>query len=144
MVFLFSNQVAKEWSHKWYGYFGFEEEFGIKPFVLEDYLDFSCPPDIRKKIVYYLKKSPVALVGFRDTVGKCKCGYGGLHSALYRSDGIWVWPDSLSHGVDRHNICIPNELLKRIIDADGIPPKEITVPCEDLPWPKTVGKDDAI
>jgi hypothetical protein len=135
-MFEFSNQIAYDWNHKWYGFFGAGEENGIKPFVLEDYLDYSCPPETKQKIVNYLRQSPVYIFSFEKTRTKCaKCG-DFLTTGLFRSDNIWLWPDSLSHVVEKHNICIPNEFLRRIIEADGIPPKEITVSDDHITWPK--------
>jgi hypothetical protein len=134
-MFMFSNQIANEWDFKWYGFFGAEEANGIKPFILEDYLDYSCPSEVKRKIVYYLRKSPVYLFSFETTRSKCKCG-DFLCTGLFRADGIWLWPDSLSHVVEKHNICIPNKMLKQILDVEGVPPTEIIAPNDQITWPK--------
>jgi hypothetical protein len=131
---MFSNQLAKEWKYQWFGFRGSEKKYVGRYYVLEDYVDKTCPPDVRKKLVFYLSNSPIALVG---QVPEDECGLCGdsIHTAMYRTDDVWLWPDHLSHDVDKHDFCIPNEMVNHIMSLNGIPPKESLVAVEDLPWP---------
>lgn len=132
--FMFPNQVAQEWNYKWYGFWGAEEKYIGKTYKLEDYVDKSCPPQIKEKIISYLSSSPVVLVG---QIPEEKCGLCGelVHPAAYRSDSVWLWPDGLLHDVSKHNFCIPNQMLEHILEQDGIPPENCGIPWKDLPWP---------
>jgi hypothetical protein len=131
---MFSNQLAKKWPYKWFDFRGDEEKYVGRFFSLDDYVDTTCPLDIRAKIVSYLSSSPIALVG---QVDKRRCGLCEelVHPASYRSDGIWLWPDHLSHDVEKHNFCVPNAMVEDILKRDGIPPETAGVPWQELPWP---------
>jgi hypothetical protein len=132
---MFSNQLAKEWKYKWFGYCGAEKEYIGRYYTLEEYVDTTCPPDILERIVFYLNNAPMVMVG---GVPASSCGFCEdlVYSAAHRSDGIWVWPDRLSHDVEKHHFCIPNEMVKHILDLNGVPPVKCGVPWEDLPLPR--------
>jgi hypothetical protein len=132
--FTFSNKLAKEWNYKWYGFRGAEEKYIGKTYKLEDYVDTSCPPEIKEKIISYLDTAPLVLVG---QVPERRCGLCDdlIHPAAYRSDGIWLWPDGLVHDVSKHNFCIPNQMLEHILEQDGTPPEYCGIPWQELPWP---------
>jgi hypothetical protein len=131
---MFSAKLAKEWPYKWYGFCGAEEKYIGKTYKIEDYVDTSCPPEIKGKIISYLENSPLVLAGQvpQDTCGLCE---ELVYPAAYRSDGIWLWPDRLSHDVEKHNFCIPNAMVEDILKQDGIPPETAGVPWQELPWP---------
>jgi hypothetical protein len=131
---MFSNKLSKEWSYKWYGFCGKEKEYVGRFYTLEDYVDTTCPPDILEKVIAYLSNAPLALVGQVDEIS---CGLCGelLHPASFRSDGEWLWPDRLSHDVEKHDFCVPNAMVEHILNQNGIPPKDYDVPWEELPWP---------
>lgn len=131
---MFSTQLAKEWNYKWYGFWGAEEKYIGKSYKQEDYIDTSCPPEIREKIVSYLSNAPIVLAG---QVPQDECGFCNelIYPAAFRSDGVWLWPDRLSHDVDKHNFCIPNAMVEHILEHNGIPSQDFDIPWQDLPWP---------
>jgi hypothetical protein len=131
---MFSNQLAKDWKYKWFGVWGAEEKYlGIK-YGKEDYIDTTCPSDIREKIAFYLENSPFALVAQQPSV-KCPFCREDIYLSAYRSDGIWLWSDSLAHYVGKHDFCVPNAMVEHILSLNGIPPEKLDQPWEDLPWP---------
>jgi hypothetical protein len=131
---MFSNQLAKDWKYKWFGFWGAEEKYIGRCYKREDYVDISCPTKIREKIVLYLSSAPMVLVG---QVPLDECGFCDepLHPASYRSDGVWLWPDRLSHDVAKHDFCVPNAMVEHILEHDGVPIQDFDIPWEELPWP---------
>jgi hypothetical protein len=86
-----------------------------KFYTLEDYVDTTCQPEIREKVISYLSQAPIALAG---QIPQRRCGLCDdlVYPASYRSDGTWLWPDHLSHDVEKHNFCIPNAMVKDILE----------------------------
>jgi hypothetical protein len=131
---MFSNKISKEWQYNWFGIWGAEEKYlGIK-YQKEDYIDTTCPKDIRDKIVFYLINAPFALVAQQPAV-KCPFCEDEIYLSAYKSDDTWLWSDSLVHYVAKHNFCIPNLMVEHILLADGVPPQELIKSHEELPWP---------
>jgi hypothetical protein len=60
---MFSSQLAKEWLYKWFGFRGKEQKYIGRFYTLEEYIDTTCPSDVRETIVSYLSHAPIALVG---------------------------------------------------------------------------------
>jgi hypothetical protein len=131
---MFSNQIAKEWKYKWFGFWGSEEKHLGKVYLAKDYIDTSCSEENRRKISNYLQYSPIILAGQQS---KQKCGLCDelAETPYYRSDGIWLWADSLGHYVECHNFCIPNAMAEHILSLNGTPPQDVNIEIEDLPWP---------
>lgn len=115
-------------------FLGYRKKYEGKIFQLEDYIDTSCPSDVKRKIISYLSETPVILAGQQPT---SKCGLCGelVEVPSFKSDGIWLWPKSLSHYVEKHSFCIPNAMAEHILLLDGIPPQDFDVDVKDLPWP---------
>jgi hypothetical protein len=124
---MFSNKLSKDWKYKWFGFRGSEKKYVGRYYMLEDYVDKTCPPEILTKVIYYLSNAPIALAG---QVPRDECGLCGelIDTAAYRTDGIWLWPDHLSHDVAKHDFCVPNQMVEHILASNGIPPKESGVP----------------
>jgi hypothetical protein len=131
---MFSNQLSQKWPYKWFGFRGDEKKYIGKFYTLEDYVDTTCQPEIREKVISYLSQAPIALAG---QIPQRRCGLCDdlVYPASYRSDGTWLWPDHLSHDVEKHNFCIPNAMVKDILERDGVAPKDLDIPWQDLPWP---------
>jgi hypothetical protein len=131
---MFKNQLASEWKYKWFGIWGAEKKTLGFQYQKEDYIDTSCPAESRKKIASYLHNSPFALVAQQPAAECPFCGED-IYLSAYKSDGIWLWTDSLAHYVEHHDFCIPNAMAEHILLLDGIPPKDFDIDVKDLPWP---------
>jgi hypothetical protein len=131
---MFANKLAREWKYKWFGFWGAEQKYEGKQYPIADYIDSTCPPEIIKQIVFYLGNAPVILVA-QQPEQQCSLCNASIYPSTYRSDGIWLWPDTLSHDVEIHDFCIPNAMVDHILSLDGVPPEESGVSVNSLPWP---------
>jgi hypothetical protein len=131
---MFSNQLSKTWKYKWYGFWGAELKYEGREYNLDEYIDNTCPVETLEKVLFYLDRAPI-VPGEKRSSQKCGLCDSILNYSLLKSDGVWLWNDSLIHYVKDHSFCIPNALVSRILSANGIPPKEIDVPFDRLPWP---------
>jgi hypothetical protein len=131
---MFSNQLAKDWKYKWFGFWGSEEEYEGRRYEIEDYVDSSCPIEIRQTIVSYLDTATVVLAGQHER-HKCALCDELLESASFRSDNVWLWTERLSHYVAKHDFWVPNAMVEHILLLDGIPPEKCEMSPESLPWP---------
>ncbi len=87
------------------------------------------------KINNYLVNSPI-----------CVASPGIVHSAFnkdrivgtssIRTDGRWVWHDTLPYYVREHGIALPQEFLEHMRHRNYVPPREDEVEMEELifPW----------
>lgn len=85
--------------------------------LLNDLVDSKWNPDDRAAIVRYLANAPVHCAVIGNHRATCAlCGLVDYNPSLKRSDGLWSWPDSLSHLVDAHAVRIPNDFVVHIQD----------------------------
>jgi hypothetical protein len=131
---MFSNQLAKDWKYKWFGFWGSEEEYEGRRYQIEDYIDSSCSAEVRQKIVSYLNNGTVVLAGQHEP-HKCAICDELLDSSSFRSDNVWLWTERLSHYVAKHDFWVPNAMVEHILMLDGIPPSHLNKTYEELPWP---------
>lgn len=129
-----ARKFAREWSKKWFGFWGREEQLTKEKFSLENHTDSTWMPDDRAKIIAYLNNTPVAIVAQTADV---ECGLCDeiVYDSCYRYDGEWLWPDSLAHLVEKHFFILPdlfvNHIRKNKYKCPDFPPVSIG----DLPWP---------
>jgi len=91
------------------GYWSDQYEKGVTP----AYLCGKYDPQIKEKIVSYLKS------GIRGTefLGYARCRFECEYSNTSQlgntdmTDGNWMWPEGLSHYVDKHNLLLPPKFL---------------------------------
>jgi hypothetical protein len=131
---MFSNQLAKNWKYKWYGFWGAEVELEGREYDLDEYIDYTCPTEILEKILFYLSNAP-EISSAQQPSQECFFCNEQLYLSVFKSDGVWLWNESLSHYVGKHHFCIPNEMVSHILLSDGIPPTKINIPLDRLPWP---------
>jgi hypothetical protein len=131
---MFSNHLAKTWKYKWYGFWGAEIEYEGREFDLDEYIDDTCSTIIVEKILFYLSNAPIILAAQQPSQ-KCGLCDEQVYYSVFKSDGIWLWNDSLSHYVANHHFCIPNEMVDHILSSEGIPPVAVDIPLDRLPWP---------
>jgi hypothetical protein len=131
---MFSNQISKSWRYKWYGFWGAEVETEGRVYDFAEYVDFTCPEEVLAQILFYIENSPEILAAQQPSQSCALCDEK-LYYSVFKSDGIWLWSDSLFHYVSKHNFCTPNEMVSHILLANGIPPTVIDIPLDQLPWP---------
>jgi hypothetical protein len=45
-------------------------------------------------------------------------------------DGVWLWPQGLAHYVERHSVCLPEELVETMRSHGWQVPAEETLPSK--------------
>lgn len=129
------DQLAATWPHKWFGFFDAppKNQYNLPQFA--DFVEANWLDGERDKVVGYLKNADCVLAGGMPHV-KCSLCDEKVSLASFRSDGVWLWPTLLAHDVERHEIRLPDEFLKKIREDNYIPsPCEIS--HEKLPWPES-------
>lgn len=120
------------WPHRWYGYWNYGAPASKFP-ALNDAIDVSWSPPDKKQLVTYLDGAPLVRV-YSYTGFLCPL-CAAMLDISERTDGVWVWPMSLSHFVKLHGVVIPDAFAGRIREQDYVPPSDFTGSIGDLPWP---------
>jgi hypothetical protein len=127
--------LFSKWPHKWFGIFSNSEELieGIPN--IESFIDSNWHPEDKSLIVNYLRTSPnvVASSAMPTSCMLCEERLGDPGS--FFSDGYWLWPERLVHYIEKHNLRIPDEMVKYIQEKKYLPPSELDIDLNDLPWP---------
>ena len=127
-----ARELAATWSENWYGFWGEEAElFG--EFDPDDHIDE--PPADKDRLVEYLRNAP-AVVEMPTSPVNCDLCDQELDASIYRSDGEWLWPDSLEHWVREHDVILPDRLVAHIRARRYRAPVKIDPDIYKLPWPK--------
>jgi hypothetical protein len=130
-----ATHLAESWNMNWFGFWGDEDQVTGVPFSIEDHVDASWHPDDLERLIRYLATSPIAAVT-QGTEGKCGLCDATVTDSCYRSDGVWIWPDTLAHLVEKHAFVLPARLVEHIRSRGYKPPVELSGNIGDLPWPK--------
>jgi hypothetical protein len=79
------------------------------------FVDPSWEKDHRHQIIRYLKEAPMVR-RYRD-LSYCRfgCGWNGSRE---HSDGVWLWPEGLSHYVEQHDVMLPEAFVIHVKDHD--------------------------
>jgi hypothetical protein len=123
-----------EWDKNWFGLFrDAKGEFHQLP-LMTDFMDSNWASEIRSKAVKYLMEAPCVLAAASPPT-KCELCWEKRQQA-WRSDGVWLWPDSLGHMVQSHRVRVPARFEKHMESKLFVPPKEL-INCDvrSLPWP---------
>jgi hypothetical protein len=123
------------WPHNWFGFW--RPIDGSKPErpLMSDFVDSNW--DIREKeaVLAYLDRTEVIIVAGVPSV-KCRlCGEDIGNPSAYKSDGVWLWPNRLTHGIRRHGIRVPDRMVVHMRRNGFKPPDNIKVDVPNLPWP---------
>ena len=73
--------------------------------------------ELKSKIINYLNKGNT-YVSWRG-LSNCRFSCGTDSSKMgFRcfTDNIWVWPEGLSHYIDKHNVILPNEFIEHMAE----------------------------
>jgi hypothetical protein len=129
--------LFSEWPHKWFGIFSSSEESieGIP--IIDIFINETWHPEDKLLIINYLKTSPnvVASSTMSTLCMLCRERLGDPGS--FFSDGYWLWPERLVHYIKKHNLRIPDEMVKHIQKEKYFPPSELNIDLNNLPWPNS-------
>lgn len=128
-----ARELARIWPATWVGFTEHEPAITGHPYTDEDHVDSAWKPADLAHIVKYLRQAP-ALVG-QTRPEPCRLCGEMLASATFRFDGEWLWPDPLSHLVERHDFVLPDRLVARIRAHEYRSPIDGFGPEAMLPWP---------
>lgn len=115
---------AETWPHRWFGYWREDgTEFFDCPNVF-DWLEPGWADDVLlADIASYLDSSPYVAATSSEPCVLCKRRQGA--SLVYRTDGLWYWPDTLSHYVTHHQVRLPNSFCARILGLRSVPAEDL-------------------
>lgn len=129
-----ARNFARKWPVKWFGFWGKELDVTKEDFSLDSHVDPTWLPDDRIQLIEYIRNSPIVVVT-QNSEGKCGLCDAIVLDSCYRSDGEWLWIDSLAHLVEKHFFILPNLLVEHIRSHRYKYPDSITTSIKDLPWP---------
>jgi len=128
------------WPHYWFGFFRTSSKH-CNNSELPPMSDFQSrtrqPPDI-DKILIYLEKSPIISASPSIPIHCTHCNDYTYDPGSYQYDGKWLWPCTLKHNVEAHDVVLPDELLNHIRRRKHIYINKIDFDYLDLPWPKSI------
>lgn len=88
----------------------------------------------KEKLVAYLDSGEVFQSRLDETDCLLGCGESELGTTDL-TDGVWLWPQALSHYVDKHDVALPEKFLSHVRDNNW----QIPYVC----LPESVSDDDA-
>jgi len=91
----------------------------------EDFVDESIDAERRRLAIAYLDGAPCGV----GTFSYCRCPHCGeeVNNATYCWDGVWFWPISVIHDIEKHQIWIPRRFERHLADREFIPPSQSEV-----------------
>lgn len=128
-------EIIKDWPYKWFGVWseygeGFENYPSIKEFmnpaIVGEYL--------LKDLDYYLSNCQIVATTSGSVFPDPKDGKVIKESISYRTDGEWLWIDSLPYYIKKYEVAIPEKFLRNITKNKYIPTKW-EGNFDDLDWP---------
>jgi hypothetical protein len=128
------RELASSWDRNWYGFWAHEDLVTGRNFVFDEHIDESPPADIGK-LLSYLKNAEMAIAAQAQPQKCLHCG-GMVNNSVFRSDGVFLWPDSLTHFVEVHAFVLPDRLVGHIRAERYLPKPLGDLPVSALPWPK--------
>lgn len=128
-------RLIESWSNRWFGLwreqgFGFENcpsinEF-IEPGLVEGYR--------LNELFCYLDNSETVATTSGDSFCDPFSGEIIKESISYKTDGKWLWLDSLPYYIEKYKVAIPLSFLKNI-DNNGYLPTKWSGDLQSLDWP---------
>jgi len=67
----------------------------------------------KAKLIAYLNSGEVFQSWLGDTDCRLGCGEDDLATSDL-TDGVWLWPQSLSHYIEAHDVVLPDEFLSHV------------------------------
>ena len=124
------------WTPRW---FGFWADLGTGDDELpyrKDFEDDDCDSPTRDRVASFLRNAPMVLASSMWLVPCPICGASEFDPGGYRSDGEWLWPDSLAHEVKAHSVRVPDQFFVRMEELHfSAPALPDDLNVDDLEWP---------
>lgn len=75
-------------------------------------------PESLSRLVRYLRSAPMFCGSWGHSFCRFECGVGhdimGSHTFW---DGVWVWPEGLSHYVELHDVALPDTFVQHALSV---------------------------
>lgn len=136
MLYSKTSETLCNWPYNWFGLWT-TSEIDNKNLPIRDELvdcDWFFPE--KTLLLEYLKSAPIVISTLLRPTCCLRCGENLGDPGCWRSDNVWLWPNSLFHHVEKHHIRLPNRMVKHIVANKFQVPSETTVSIKDLPWPQ--------
>jgi hypothetical protein len=128
--------IEKTWTHRWFGIWKETGKAYEKCPSIEEFIDPDAASRLdREAVSYYLENAQVVATTSRLDFPCAITGKVFSGSISYRTDGVWLWLDDLSHYVREHDVCIPDAMLNTMVKNSFIPPSVAEADIEKLEWP---------
>lgn len=106
--------LFETWPHNWFGVWTTADSAPFEVPVFSEVVDATWRPHDLDRLVEYLRACPVSITSSMRPVPRTLCDHLLPEPSAQRSDGVWVWPSSLSHYVAQHHVRLPDRLVERI------------------------------
>lgn len=128
-----NSNIENSWRHNWFGIWSIDGGNHEFPDV-ESAVSMEWAPRDKTRLIQYLEHCPIVMTS--PTSRTCKFCSTLLKSS-FRSDGEWLWEQSLAHYVERHFVILPARLVQHIRGREYSAPVSVETPTAELPWPST-------
>lgn len=130
------NYDIKNWPFRW---FGFWKEYGIEYLnypPIASFIDEGINKSYRKtELLEYLRNGAVLTTTSQFPFPSPINGKRSHGTLSIRTDGRWLWLDSICELIEYHHLAIPEAFYKQIVDNDFSIPEIIEAQFEELEWP---------
>ncbi|MEK8018228.1 MAG: hypothetical protein VSS75_015240 [Candidatus Parabeggiatoa sp.] len=134
-MYLTGDDIFHNWPYRWFGVWT-EPGSADKKWPLRTQLtDSKWKFKGKKHLIQYLRSARIVLCSGSFHIHCNLCHQDIGDPGCWQSDNVWLWPCSLAHYVDKHHIRLPDKMLYHIVNNQFIPPTDIIVGYDDLPWP---------
>lgn len=124
------------WPHRWYG--RWKEEVSTRAAAsfpsIKDVIGCQWEDSELKKVVQYLESGVIAIAspGMAKSVLDDEKVIG---TPSWKTDGVWLWPETLSYYVKFHKVCLPSAFIRHIQRNGYVIPPVDEEAMEQLDWP---------
>lgn len=106
--------IFESWPYNWFGLWKSSEADPFDVPIFTEVVDPTWLPSDLANLAAYLRTCPVSITSGAQPALCPLCGHTLTELSAQRSDGVWVWPSSLSHYVEAHHVRLPNRMVEHI------------------------------
>lgn len=123
------------WSHRWYG--RWKEDPGPREDELpgiREVMGFAWEERESKRVIEYLRSGVIAAASpgvVKSVLDETKV----IGTPSWRTDGVWLWPDTLAYYVEALGVRLPPAFIRRIRDNGYTVPAVGDDEMKALDWP---------